>query len=349
MSVSPTLLGLLERYSPSGAEGEAVDFLVARMQALGFAARVDKSGNAVGVLGSGPREIVLLGHIDTVPGEIEVRQAGDRLYGRGSVDAKGPLAAFVDAAAQVGAMEGWRVVVIGAVDEERESRGARHIVDQYQPDFAIVGEPSAWERVTLGYKGSVRMRLRVERSRAHSAGAGETAAEAAAASWQAIREWVSTFNEGITSPFEQMLASLQGMQSGGDGFCEWAELALGFRSPPGWDAEGLIAALQALDLAAGVDLSIEGYPIAAFSGEKNNALVRAFLRAIRAAGSEPRFVRKTGTADMNVVGPAWGCPVLAYGPGDSALDHTPNEHISIEEYGKSVTVLAGVLRELGAS
>src|SRR5512139_736179 len=100
------LEGLLQRYSPTGQEAEAVNYLVAQMQAAGLEACVDEAGNAVGVLGDGPREVMLLGHIDTVPGFIEVRRDDDLLYGRGSVDAKGPLACFVAATALVGAREG---------------------------------------------------------------------------------------------------------------------------------------------------------------------------------------------------------------------------------------------------
>lgn len=55
---------------------------------------------------------------------------------------------------------------------------------------------------------------------------------------------------------------------------------------------------------------------------------------------------KSGTADMNIVGPAWGCPTVAYGPGDSALDHTPEERIEIAEYLRAIGVLAGVLGAL---
>ena len=85
---------LLSHYSPTGAEGHAAAFLVGQMRALGFNAFVDGAGNAVGSVGEGSREIMLLGHIDTVPGEIAVRHEGDILWGRGSVDAKGPLACF---------------------------------------------------------------------------------------------------------------------------------------------------------------------------------------------------------------------------------------------------------------
>ncbi len=82
--------------SPSTQEQAASTYLVDAMRARGYdEAFVDAAGNAVGIWGRGEREIVLLGHIDTVPGCIPVRQEGDLLYGRGSVDAKGPLACFV--------------------------------------------------------------------------------------------------------------------------------------------------------------------------------------------------------------------------------------------------------------
>ena len=116
--IPETLRGLLERYSPSGQEGVAVAWLVGHMGALGFTeAFIDEAGNAVGLMGEGERQIVLLGHIDTVPGEIPIRLEGDRLYGRGAVDAKGPLAAFVDAAGRLGPQPGWQVIVVGALDE----------------------------------------------------------------------------------------------------------------------------------------------------------------------------------------------------------------------------------------
>ena len=90
--------GLVEIPSVARQEGDAVEWLVARMSERGFRATVDDAGNAVGEIGDGPRHVVLLGHIDTVPGDIPVRVEGDELVGRGAVDAKGPLAAFVAAA-----------------------------------------------------------------------------------------------------------------------------------------------------------------------------------------------------------------------------------------------------------
>ncbi|MDX1383268.1 MAG: M20/M25/M40 family metallo-hydrolase, partial [Thermoanaerobaculia bacterium] len=121
------LEGLVSIPSVSEHEADAVAWLVARMAASGFdRAFADPAGNAVGEMGpdDAERTVVLLGHIDTVPGDIEVRTVdgpnGPRLYGRGTVDAKGPLACFVAATARLGSdfarEHGIRFVVVGAVE-----------------------------------------------------------------------------------------------------------------------------------------------------------------------------------------------------------------------------------------
>ena len=49
---------------------------------------------------------------------------------------------------------------------------------------------------------------------------------------------------------------------------------------------------------------------------------------------------------MNTVGPVWECPMAAYGPGDSSLDHTPHEHIEVDEFYKGIAVLSRALESL---
>lgn len=315
------------------------------MRALGFEeSRADAAGNAVGVLGRGPRRIVLLGHIDTVPGEIPVQVEDGVLHGRGSVDAKGPLAAFVDAAARVGERPGWQIVVIGAVDEERNSSGARHVVDRYRPEFAVIGEPSGWERVTLGYKGSAWAEVTLRRPLSHTASGEQSAAEAAFEAWSQVQEWTQAYNQGKASAFEQVLPTLRGLDSGADGFEEWARLRIGVRLPPELPPEDWYLQLGSLPGIPAVEPT--GYPIPAYRSDKRSPLVRAFLGGIRAAGGQPGFVLKTGTADLNIVAPVWGCPAAAYGPGDSSLDHTPEERLSLAEYTRAVDVLRVVLERL---
>ncbi|HSB01100.1 MAG TPA: [LysW]-lysine hydrolase [Anaerolineales bacterium] len=344
-----TLIGLVSQYSPSGQERGAVEWLTARMKSLGYAkAFIDEAGNAVGVMGSGPRQVVLLGHIDTVPGEIPVRRDGilphNSLYGRGSVDAKGPLACFTDAVAQVGAVEGWQFIVIGAVEEERDSEGARHAATKYKPEYAVIGEPNHWDRVALGYKGSAWANVTVRRGQAHTASGEQTACETAVTTWLAVSSFADSFNAGKPRAFDKVFPTLRGMDSGQDGFEQWARLHIGVRLPPEMSPQ---AWYEKLDLIAG-DAQVErlGFAVPTWAGGKNNPLVRAFLSGIRSQGGEPRFVYKTGTADVNIVAPLWECPALVYGPGDSSLDHTPDEHIQLDEYERAVAVLCDTLRGL---
>jgi LysW-gamma-L-lysine carboxypeptidase len=58
------------------------------------------------------------------------------------------------------------------------------------------------------------------------------------------------------------------------------------------------------------------------------------------------LLRKTGTADMNVFAGEWDCPMATYGPGDSDLDHAPDEHLRLRELDRAVAVLESVAGEL---
>ena len=131
------------------------------------------------------------------------------------------------------------------------------------------------------------------------------------------------------------------MHSETDGFCEQAHLSINLRLPLDLDCSEMIAQIRTLAGPAQVEIPD---CVPAYRGEKNTPLVRAFLAAIRQAGGQPGFVLKTGTSDMNILGPAWGCPIVAYGPGDSDLDHTPQEHILVSEYLQGVQVLAKALQ-----
>jgi [amino group carrier protein]-lysine/ornithine hydrolase len=338
------LEGLLRQFSPTLQEDPAVQYLADEMRALGFSVEIDEVGNVIGSLGDGPREIVLLGHIDTVPGEVPVRWEGDLLFGRGAVDAKGPLACFTAAAALAGAQAGWRLTVIGAVGEEGDSRGAKRIRERYlaasAPAFCIIGEPSKWDHITLGYKGSAWVEYTVRRSLAHTASQVESACEAAIGFWNLFQAEKSTYNAGRPRAFDQLTTSLRAMDSARDGFSETARLSMNLRLPPELTVDQAVALMT--QAAVDGDLRVTD-GIECYRADKNTPLVRAFLSAIRKAGGQPGFLVKTGTSDMNIVGPAWNCPILAYGPGDSSLDHTPDEHISKSEYLTGVQVLRHAL------
>jgi LysW-gamma-L-lysine carboxypeptidase len=201
--------------------------------------------------------------------------------------------------------------------------------------------------VTLGYKGYAGVEVTVRRPTGHDSGVGEKPCEVLVQLWESIAAQAALANTGIKRPFDQISPSLVALSSGGDGFENWARMKVVARLPVGTAPEAWIVGLG--PLVGDEELVSLGNTVQPYLADKNTALVRAFLRGIRTAGGDPRFVVKTGTADLNLVAPVWNCPAVAYGPGDSALDHTPNEHISITEYYRSVSILTDVIREVTAS
>jgi len=370
--------GLVAIPSFSRHEAAASTWLAAQMRDLGYErAFVDDAGNAVGELGdpSAARTIVLLGHIDTVPGNIPVRiepsAEGDLLYGRGSVDAKGPLATFVAGAARFGAARareaGVRVVVVGAVEEESAtSKGARFIAARFNgtaepiPAACIIGEPSHWNRVTLGYKGRLLLDLTADQPMAHTAGPDASVASVVVDMWNWVTAHAAAFNAGKDKAFDQLSPSLRRfITSTNDEMHDRVDAQFAWRLPVGFDADAFMSELRAwpvsrderaprADKPIGLSTSFQFHfkgEERAWRGDRNNPLVRSFLAGVKTedASAQLGFVLKTGTSDMNVVAPVWKCPIVAYGPGDSALDHTPNEHLPLDEYWKAVRVISNTL------
>lgn len=352
MEAVELLRRMVEIESFSGFEAELARFLVDAMTGLGLDAHVDEAGNAVGIK-RGPaapdgreRSVVLLGHMDTVPGRIPVRVEDGVLHGRGAVDAKGPLATFVQAVVRETPPPGTSWIVIGAVEEEAaSSKGARHVAPRYSPELCLIGEPSGWDALTVGYKGCLRLELALRQPCGHGAGPNAAVAERAIAIWSAIQARAERFNAGRERLFDQLLTTLASFRTDSDGLFETARLSIGFRLPPDFD-EGALQA-EITDLAGDAELRFHGAE-PAWSSPRTTPLARAFQRSLRRHGQALAFKHKTGTSDMNVLGPAWRCPIAAYGPGDSTLDHTPEERLSLDEYERAIDVLAGALRELPA-
>ncbi|MDP7080924.1 MAG: [LysW]-lysine hydrolase [Candidatus Undinarchaeales archaeon] len=324
-------------YSPTGSEGELVSFLIEWASAHGFRAYRDEVGNFVAEKGSGT-EVLLVGHVDTVPGEIGVRQVGRRLYGRGAVDAKGPLACFLEAAA---AVDVGKVRVIGAVDEEGGSRGARHVLDRFDPAFIIVGEPSGWSNVTLGYKGRVTLSYHREQAKVHSSNSAANGHEEAIDFYNELRSYTDGINRG-KSLFGQLGMKLVAVNTQDDGFCEHTDMVIDLRLPVDLDATTLQAFVHDIQGDARVTYSRMEAPVRVGKG---NRLVTSFMRAIRSNDGKVTFKLKSGTSDMNVL-QAYNVPMVTYGPGDATLDHTPDEHLDLDEYERAVSVLTAVLKML---
>lgn len=349
-------LDLLERMvsiqSLCGHEDEIGSLLLSVLQRAGFEAERDEAGNVIGTTGPqrASRSLMLLGHMDTVPGDLAVRRTDGKLYGRGSVDAKGPLATALVAAVRAAARTSLRVTVVGAVQEEGPSVGARHLAKRPAPDYLVICEPSGWDAVVMGYKGSQRFSVEVSRPPTHTAHPDPTAPERLVDFWNRLVSWCAAQTpEGARQDFDRLSPTLISMRSHGADVHDVAWMHISLRLPLGMTVAAALEGVRQLvpEDAGGVRWGFEFEPgEEAIRGDKNNPLVAGFLRAIREEGGKPRFKVKTGTSDMNVVGPVWRCPMLAYGPGDSHLDHTPDEHIEIEEYLRGIRVLTRVMEEL---
>jgi len=325
------LRGLVEEYSPSGQEAGAVRRFVELARTLGFTAEADGAGNGIARIGVGPPTVLFLGHIDTVEGELPVRLLDGRLWGRGTCDAKGALAAaMVGASRHDGPGE---IVVIAAVGEEHDSRGTRSLLSRHRPNFLIVGEPSGWDGVTIGYKGTLSLVLRLKGERTHLSSPDATTVERGLSAVERLRAFCGT-RRGRTL-FSSLTMKIHSVHTNRSGSREQIEIGVNFRLPPGLRADDV---LDFVDGLTDVQYEVIDRSDAVEVNPRNEA-VRVLCAGIRNQDHRPTLLRKFGTSDLNLAEPAWQCPAAAYGPGDSHLDHTDNEHLEIADFRRSIGVL----------
>jgi LysW-gamma-L-lysine carboxypeptidase len=348
----------VERYSPSGEEEEVGEFLASEMEGLGFVVRRDIVGNVIGEHGEGNPRILLCGHMDTVPPELPVRLEDGVLYGRGAVDAKGPLAALVMAASGL-VEEGHpgSLVVVGAVDEEGTNAGVENLIqDGLDVDYAIFGEPTNVDTITVGYKGGLLLKIDCETETGHSSAPWlyENSIEKVMEIWSLVSS-LRFPEEDLESRFDSISYCLRRIQGGGKGSVvpSSCQALIGARIPPSLSVERLSAELFALidvyktdnpDVKVYAEIIDHTEP---YLSDKRSLLVRALSRSIwRNRGAKVGLINKTGTGDMNIFGRATGIPTITYGPGNPHLDHTSHERIGIQDYLDSITVLKGALATL---
>ena len=353
------LTRMLKVYSPSGKEKKISLLLLNELEKIGFRVHRDKVGNVIGEIGEGSPIVLLCGHMDTVEGEIPVKLENGKLYGRGAVDAKGPLAAMIVAASNFvdNAFDG-KILVVGVVDEEKGGTGIQHFVKEgIQPDYAIFGEPSGLEKVVFGYKGILTVKVIVETPSGHSAAPWlfENAIEKAMEFWKQISR-LHLREEKLKSRFYSITSCLTGIKGGNSSASfipSHCEILVQLRIPPQLTPDQVFGEVKRkIDRYKStnpkVKVTVEKVDVAkAFEADRRSVIVRALAWGIRKTTlNYASFSRKTGTGDMNVLGNELKIPVVTYGPGDSKLDHTPYEHIEIQEYLDSIEVLRKALTKL---
>jgi [amino group carrier protein]-lysine/ornithine hydrolase len=347
------LTNLLGIYSPSGKEQDIANFLALEMKKLGFQVGTDAIGNVIGVVGEGEPTILLCGHMDTVAGVLPLRVEEGKIYARGAVDAKGPLAAMIMAAITAVKESGFKgkLLIASVVDEEATSRGVKHLITQgIKADYAIFGEPSGVENITVGYKGQIQLKVvcKTETGHASTPWMYENALEKTYEVWQQIRN-ASPYPslDPSESPFNALTACLVKVTGGrATSVVPFeAEMNLDIRVPIQFTTaqvfeqiQKIIAKYQAanpkVDVKATVLDTVEPFEV-----NKTSPLVHVLASSVRKVLNKPAtLIRKTGTGDMNILGKAMNLPIVTYGPGDGRLDHTIDEHIDIAEYLQAIEV-----------
>jgi [amino group carrier protein]-lysine/ornithine hydrolase len=355
------LTNLLGIYSPSGKEQDIANFLALEMKRMGFEVGIDAIGNVIGVIGEGEPVILLCGHMDTVAGHMPLRIEEGKLFARGAVDAKGPLAAMVMAALEASKEPGFKgkLLIASVVEEEATSKGVRHLITQgIKADYAIFGEPSGVENITVGYKGQIQLKILVKTDTGHASTPWlyDNALEKAYDLWSQIRAACAYPSmDPQETPFTSITVCLVKMVGGrGNSVIPFeAEMILDVRVPIQFTTTQvfdkmmkIIGTYQSANPKVGIKPSILD-TVEPFEVNKSSPLVHVISASVRKVLNKPAtLLRKTGTGDMNLLGKAMNLPIVTYGPGDSHLDHTVDEHIEVQEYLDSIAVYKETILKL---
>ncbi len=173
MDVAALTRQLVDIESTTGNEGRVADFLHRELDRLGYrASKMQVEGERCNVFAISPQqprpEIVFSTHMDTVPPFIPSSEDDARIYGRGSCDAKGIIAAQIAAAERL-RQEGIYVGLLFVVGEEKDSLGAK-VANQQSPGckFLVNGEPTE-NQMASASKGTLRVEISATGRMAHSA------------------------------------------------------------------------------------------------------------------------------------------------------------------------------------
>ena len=352
-----TLERALKLYTPSLREKSLADFLATVCEDLGFRdIHTDDVGNIIATKGSGSPKIMLCGHMDVVPGKIKVRKEGDMLHGRGASDAKAPLIAMLFAAASVEENQG-TVTFVGAVDEEGNATGIKNLVkNKPNVDYAIFGEPSSIQKVTIAYKGRLAINLRVNVKDSAHASAPWLAKNAIEETLSVATELKNELENGQEDKSKGMMltATLTEIRGGTSHNVTPIEcvVTLDIRIPVDMNCNDIEEKITTIvnDISTKREIEVlysvidETEP---FEAAHNSPLVRALtLSVLDVEKKRPMLIRKTGTGDMNVIGNQLKIPVITYGPGDPHEAHTIDEKVSIDEFVKGIEILKKSLYHL---
>jgi LysW-gamma-L-lysine carboxypeptidase len=245
------------------------------------------------------------------------------------------------------------------VEEEATSRGVKYLITQgIKADYAIFGEPSGVENVTIGYKGQIQLKIVCKTETGHSSTPWmyDNALEKAYELWAQIKNASSYPSlDPSASPYNAVTACLVKVMGGrATSVVPFeVEMFLDVRVPIQFSTAQVFEQIEKIITkyhVANPKVSVKATvldTVEPFEVNKASPLVHVLSSSVRKVLNKPAMLlHKTGTGDMNILGKALNMPIVTYGPGDSHLDHTLDEHIEISEYLNSIEVYKETLVKL---
>lgn len=345
-SVNPSLV--------PGAAGEAqiASAIAAHLRQIGLDVHVQEVApgrpNVIGVLdGQAPgRSLMFCGHMDTVGVEgmdapFAPAVSSGRLYGRGSQDMKGGVAAMIDAArltAERGLRRG-RLIVAAVVDEEFASLGADALVKEWSADGAVVTEPTDLQ-VGVGHKGFAWIEIETHGRAAHGSRPRD-GRDAIMRMGRVLRE-LETLDRELQARTPHPLMGSGSLHasivSGGRELSSYPDRCRLQMERRTIGAESGDSALQEvlgiLDRLSREDAEFEASAVLAFARPPyelapDHELPRQLVEAMQSLGRRPAHVGMSFWTDAAVLG-AVGIPTVLFGPGGAGL-HSREEYVSTDD------------------
>lgn len=315
---------------------------------------VDKSGNILATKGSGNPHYVLNTHFDTVPPHIPYNKEGNKIKGRGTSDAKGPLSIFLYTFIHMQPENG-RLTLALTHDEETEMTGASYLAENLNDvDGFIIGEPTELD-VCISSKGYYEGQIHIEGEAAHSSTPedGCNAITVAGHIAQLLEDYDTYMgNEPHGELGEPVLEPT--VIEGGEAINQIPEnctIEYSRRGVPPEDEESFTEGLKSylddrVHTEANITLSSKELSfLAPFESDTDSKLVQSFLDS---GAGDPRAFTAATEASLFT---EFDVPIAIFGPGyisdsEGAVAHSKREYVPEDQLKESRDILLQTVNRL---
>lgn len=362
--------------NPPGDEEPVAEFLAGRLREFGLDAQIQPvepgRANLIGRLpGSGDGGLVLTGHLDVVPsGEqpwahppFDAEMADGQIYGRGSADMKGGVAAIVAAAAALAKSEFHPqadLILAFTAGEETGLFGAKKMAERKSlqgAKYLVVAEPTDLN-VFIAEKGVLWVDIRAAGRTAHGSmpNLGINAVSYIARLIPRLEAYPFPFEESRL--LGKPTLSVNVIQGGNktNVVPDLCTVSIDMRTVPSQSHEALVAGIRRMagevaqefdpDLQVEVEVVHDEPPV---ETDRAEALVKDTVEAVqKVRGAAPEVTGVMFATDAAVLTPTFDLPMVICGPGAPGQAHQPDEHVSVEQLVQAAQIYADLaVRMLG--